>query len=231
MIGPISIFSGLIRRFNPPNPMSTTQNDSASSQTNKVHCKTCGSGFARERNLRIHEAMHDNIEPNTKNTPQAIAKRLKCNTDHNTNRWKLRKNDPVYREKERQISITNRMNKKAAKVNDVEPKDVSTSTDVELDDPSTPIDVGSHDSSTPIDVEFMSSCVILCEDTRLPEKDGGGGSSRRVKKPRILDSPKDGLRVQTTALTTQNVMTFFAPKWSAPRSRAQRLADPRHSAI
>ena len=210
MIGPISIFSGLIRRFNPPNPMSTTQNHSASSQTNKVHCKTCGSGFARERNLRIHEAMHDNIEPDTKNTPQAIAKRLKCNTDHNTNRWKLRTNDPIYREKERQISRTNRMNKKAAKVNDVEPKDVST----------------------PVDVDFMSSCVNLCEDIRLPEEGGGGGgSSRRVKKPRILEPPKDGLRVRTTALTTQNVMTFFAPKWSAPRSRAQRLADPRHSAI
>jgi hypothetical protein len=226
----------------------------ASSQTNTVHCKTCGRGFGRERNLRIHEAVHDEmLQHATQDTTEAIAKRLKYNTNHNTSRKKLRVNDPKYREKQRQISITNRMKKKASeadKENHVEPKDVSTPVDVESNDMSTPVDVESNDMSTPVDVESndmstpvdvesndmstpvdvesndMSSCVYLGEDIRLHEEGGGGGgASRHVKKARIDD--KSVFRVTTTALTTANINNFFSPKYNAPRSKAQRLAAPR----
>ena len=182
----------------------------ALSQTNKVHCKTCGRGFGRERNLRIHEAVHD--EHAAQDTTEAIAKRLKYNTDHNTSRRTLRTNDPIYREKQRQISMTNRIKKKASeadKENHVEPKDVSIQVDDESND--------------------ISSEATLSEDTLLHED--GGGASRHVKKTRKDDAGKGVFRVTTMALTNQNVQAFFAPKWSAPRSKEQRKIAPRPSAI
>jgi hypothetical protein len=191
----------------------------ALSQTNKVHCKTCGRGFGRERNLRIHEAVHD--EHAAQDTTEAIAKRLKYNTDHNTSRRTLRTNDPIYREKQRQISMTNRVKKKASeadKENHVEPKDVSIQ--VEPKDVSIQVDDESND---------ISSEATLSEDTLLHED--GGGASRHVKKTRRDDAGKGVFRVTTTALTNQNVQAFFAPKWSAPRSKEQRKIAPRPSAI
>ena len=191
----------------------------ALSQTNKVHCKTCGRGFGRERNLRIHEAVHD--EHAAQDTTEAIAKRLKYNTDHNTSRRTLRTNDPIYREKQRQISMTNRVKKKASeadKENHVEPKDVSIQ--VEPKDVSIQVDDESND---------ISSEATLSEDTLLHED--GGGASRHVKKTRKDDAGKGVFRVTTMALTNQNVQAFFAPKWSAPRSKEQRKIAPRPSAI
>ena len=196
----------------------------ALSQTNKVHCKTCGRGFGRERNLRIHEAVHD--EHAAQDTTEAIAKRLKYNTDHNTSRRTLRTNDPIYREKQRQISMTNRVKKKASeadKENHVEPKDVSIQ--VEPKDVSIQVDDESNDISS----EATLSEATLSEDTLLHED--GGGASRHVKKTRKDDAGKGVFRVTTMALTNQNVQAFFAPKWSAPRSKEQRKIAPRPSAI
>ncbi|KAJ1466227.1 hypothetical protein T484DRAFT_1756816 [Baffinella frigidus] len=96
------------------------QPPAATSQLKRVYCKTCGSGFRRERNLRKHEATHDGMQREA--PPEVIARRLKYNTDRNNSRRKLRANDPTYREKERRISATNRVKKKAggaAKGNDV----------------------------------------------------------------------------------------------------------------
>jgi hypothetical protein len=125
--------------------------------------------------------------------------------------------DPKYREKQRQISMTNRIKKKASeadKENNVEPKDVSILVDSESNG--------------------ISSCVYL-SDTTLSEAtllhEDGGGASRHVKKTRRDDAGKGVFRVTTTALTNQNVQAFFAPKWSAPRSKEQRKIAPRPSAI
>jgi hypothetical protein len=65
-------------------------------------------------------------------------------------------------------------------------------------------------------------------------QDGGcvGGVGGRVKKARKKDKPTGVLlRVETTPLTTANVISFFTPKYNTPRSRAQRAANPRPSAI
>ena len=72
-------------------------------------CGTCGKTFTRERNLRRHE---ETQHPD-QNTPEAAVKRLKDTTSCNTRRRERRVDDPVYREKQRQKSQTNRMNKKA----------------------------------------------------------------------------------------------------------------------
>jgi hypothetical protein len=214
----------------------------ALSQTNKVHCKTCGRGFGRERNLRIHEAVHD--EHAAQDTTEAIAKRLKYNTDHNTSRRTLRTNDPIYREKQRQISMTNRVKKKASeadKENHAEPKDVSiqvepkdVSIQVEPKDVSIQVEpkdvsIQVDDESNDISSEATLSEATLSEDTLLHED--GGGASRHVKKTRKDDAGKGVFRVTTMALTNQNVQAFFAPKWSAPRSKEQRKIAPRPSAI
>jgi hypothetical protein len=235
----------------------------ALSQTNKVHCKTCGRGFGRERNLRIHEAVHD--EHAAQDTTEAIAKRLKYNTDHNTSRRTLRTNDPIYREKQRQISMTNRIKKKASeadKENHVEPKDVSIQVDDESNDISSEDTLSEdallhEDGGGAIQVDDESNDIssedTLSEDTLLHEDGGGaiqvddesndisneatllhedgGGTSRHVKKTHRDDAGKGVFRVTTTALTNQNVQAFFAPKWSAPRSKEQRKIAPRPSAI
>jgi hypothetical protein len=53
-----------------------------------------------------------------------------------------------------------------------------------------------------------------------------------VKKTRKKDKTTGVLlRVETTALTTANVTSFFTPKYDAPRSKEQRAANPRPSAI
>jgi len=57
-------------------------------------------------------------------------------------------------------------------------------------------------------------------------------AGERVKKARKKDTTK-GVpgRLETTALTTANVISFFTPKYDAPRSKEQRAANPRPSAI
>jgi len=82
-----------------------------SSQKKNV-CGTCGKEFTRKRNLQRHE---ETQHPD-QNIPETVAKRLKDTTSCNTRRRERRANDAVYREKYRQISQTNRMNKKARQI-------------------------------------------------------------------------------------------------------------------
>jgi hypothetical protein len=57
-------------------------------------------------------------------------------------------------------------------------------------------------------------------------------SSVSINEPaRALPAAPRVFRVTTTALTTANVTGFFSPKYPAPRSKEQRLAAPRSSAI
>jgi uncharacterized C2H2 Zn-finger protein len=59
-----------------------------------------------------------------------------------------------------------------------------------------------------------------------------GGVEECVKKSRKKDKTTGVLlRVETTVLTTANVTSFFAPKYGAPRSKEQRVANPRPSVI
>jgi hypothetical protein len=111
----------------------------ALSQEKKV-CGTCGSEFTKQSNLNRHkETKHTD-----QSTPEAVAKRFKLNEYRKNTRCERRANDPVYREKEKQISQTNRMNKKACQVaedgghtggvsNDVKAKDESISVEAEAD--------------------------------------------------------------------------------------------------
>jgi uncharacterized C2H2 Zn-finger protein len=72
-------------------------------------CGTCGKTFKKKRNLQDHvKTQHTD-----QNTPEAVAKRLKRNKCRKKTRRERYASDPIYQEKEKQISRTNRMNKKA----------------------------------------------------------------------------------------------------------------------
>jgi uncharacterized C2H2 Zn-finger protein len=167
----------------------------ASSQTKNV-CGTCGMEFTRQGNLRDHEENQHTYQ----NTPEAVAKRLKRTTRSNTLRRERRANDPIYKEKQRQISRTNRMNKKA--------KDV-----------------------IPVEAEAAKEDEAEKKADSVRDGDRVGGADERVKKAHKKDKTTGVLRVETTALTTANVTSFFAPTYSAPRSKEQRTANPRPSVI
>jgi uncharacterized C2H2 Zn-finger protein len=104
-------------------------------------CTKCGNVFTNQSNLNRHmESTHTD-----QNTPEAVAKRLKLKDYRNNTRRERRANDPVYREKQRQISHLNRMNKKACQVaddgahmggvsNDVKAKDESIAFETEKKD-------------------------------------------------------------------------------------------------
>ena len=66
----------------------------------------------------------------------------------------------------------------------------------------------------------------------LLDEGGVSDAGERVKKARKKDkSTGVPRRIETTALTTANVTSFFAPKYDTPRSKEQRAANPRPSAI
>jgi uncharacterized C2H2 Zn-finger protein len=74
-----------------------------------VVCETCGSGFAKQSNLKRHvETKHTD-----QTTPEAAAKRLKLKEYQKTTRSKRRATDPVYREKMQKINQTYKMRVKA----------------------------------------------------------------------------------------------------------------------
>jgi hypothetical protein len=57
-------------------------------------------------------------------------------------------------------------------------------------------------------------------------------AGERVKKAHKKDkSTGVSGRLETMALTTANVASFFMPKYGTPRSKEQRAANPRPSAI
>jgi len=174
-------------------------------------CGTCGKKFTRQRNLRRHE---ETQHPDQK-TPETIAKRLKRTTSCNTRRCERRVDDPIYREKQRQISQTNRMNKKACQV----AKDGGHTEGVSND-------VKANDESIPVEAEAEKKGDGVRDGDRV------GGAGERVKKAHKKDKTK-GVpgRLETTALTTANVISFFTPKYDAPRSKEQRAANPRPYAI
>ena len=186
----------------------------ASSQTKNV-CGTCGMEFTRQGNLRDHEENQHTYQ----NTPEAVAKRLKRTTRSNTLRRERRANDPIYKEKQRQISRTNRMNKKACQEagdcdhtgvvsNDVKAKDV-----------------------IPFEAEAAKEDEAEKKADSVRDGDRVGGADERVKKAHKKDKTTGVLRVETTCLTSSNVTSFFAPAHNAPRTKEQRKANPRPSVI
>jgi hypothetical protein len=180
----------------------------ASSQKKNVYCGTCDKQFANQANLNRHEE----LKHTDQNTPEAVAKCLQLKEYRKINRRERRVNDPVYREK---VQQTNRAYKLKIKTrgaaedgdhagdvsNDVKPKDGSVSVDVS-------------------------------EVTQLDEDDGRMCDvSKRAKTHHKGGKTTDGLHVTTMALTNENIAEFFLPRWSAPRTRVQRLAAPRSSVV
>ena len=209
-----------------------------SSQTKNV-CGTCGVNFTRQRNLRNHE---ESKHPGP-NTSEAAAKHLNRTTVCNTKRRERRVNDPVYREKKRQLSETNRAKKKARVVDearveesggdhtDVNATDVSISVETEADKQGD----GTWDPTDGVAPTINMPFPTLQFPTTAPiveVLDGIGGVGERVTTPhKKAKTTGVLLRVETTALTTENVISFFTPKYDAPRSKAERAANPRPSAI
>jgi len=195
------------------------QSPVASSQKPKVHCATCGSGFANQANLRRHEETK-----HTHNTPEAVAKRLQLKEYRKTNGRERRKNDRVYREKLQQTCRTYKMKRKAREAaqggghagglsNDAKPKDVSISVDTQL-----------HEESD----------HVLGASTKLRSP---------VKKARATEKTTGVFQVMTMVLTNENITEFFTPKnrsshvphatkcSGAPRTKEQRLATPRSTVL
>ena len=84
-------------------------------------------------------------------------------------------------------------------------------------------DVKSNDVSVSVDIP---------EDPPLQEeRDHVLVASSSVGKPRTTDKPKGVFQVTTTVLTQENIRQFFTPKWSAPRTKEQRLAAPRSTVL
>jgi len=199
-------------------------------------CGTCGKKFTRQRNLRDHE------ETQHKNTSEAVAKHLKRTTSCNTRRRERRANDPIYEEKERQISQTNRMNKKACQVAEDGDHTGGVSNDIKAKDVSIPVETEAEKKD---EVEKKGDGMWIPTDVvrtlhPLPTApmivgvvdEDSADAGERVKKARKKDKTKGAPgRLETTALTTENVISFFTPKYDAPRSKEQRAANPRPSAI
>jgi hypothetical protein len=172
----------------------------ASSQKQIVYCSNCGSGFANQANLMRHEE----TKHADQTTPESVAKRLQLKEYRKTNGRERRKNDHVYREKMQQTCRTYRMKRKAREAaegcghagglsNVLKPNEVSISVDIPEDPP-------------------------LRE-----ESDHVLGVNSSVGKPRTTDKPNGVFQVTTTGLTNENITEFFTPKWSAPRTKEQRL--------
>jgi hypothetical protein len=106
----------------------------------KKVCGTCRKEFTNQSNLNRHmESTHAD-----QSTPESVAKRLELKEYRKKNRRERRRNDAVYREKERQTSHTNRMNKKECQVaedgthmggvrNDVKATDESIPFEIEIE--------------------------------------------------------------------------------------------------
>jgi hypothetical protein len=211
---------------------SMTQTPVASSQK-KNACGTCGSEFAKQSNLKRHiETKHTD-----QNTPEAVAQCRKLKEYRKNTRRERRANDPIYKEKQRQISKTNRMNKKSYQVaedsehtggvsNDVKAKEVSIQVETKAEQKGdgmwTPTDVVHTLQPPPATPTIVGG---------LDDEDSVSGAGERVKNAKSVKPTNVLLRVETTALTTANVTSFFTPKYDNPRSKEQRAANPRPSAI
>jgi hypothetical protein len=274
-----------MKRFSAEPSCSTAIPAAIAPMTTGLCCATCDIKFTKQSNLKRHvETKHTD-----QTTPEAVAKRLKVKEYRKKNRHKRRATDSVYREKQNQISRTNRMNKNACKgtedgdhagvSNDVKAKDESmlVETEAEKKDgvawmptdivhtpqpPDTPEigdlvvvgDVLVDKNDAPeigdlvvvgdvlVDYGHMGSGVGIV-DNSIDKNDapemrdeenvrGGGVVGGRVNKTRKKENPtRLPLRVETTALTTANVISFFTPRYNTPRSKAQRVASPRPSVI
>jgi hypothetical protein len=210
--------------------MEGVQTPVASSREKKV-CGTCRSEFTSQSNLNRHvETKHTD-----QNTPEAVAKRLKLHECRNNTRRERRANDPVYREKEKQISRTNRMNKKACPVAGDGVHTGGVSNDTKAKDESIPFETEKKGDGMWIPTDVVDTLQPLPTAPMIVGvlgEDGVSATGERVKKARKKDKTK-GVpgRVETMALTTANVASFFAPKYGAPRSKEQRAETPRPSAI
>jgi hypothetical protein len=194
-------------------------------------CTKCGNTFTNVSNLNRHIV----TKHTDQDTPEAVAKRQKLKEYRKKNRREHRANDPVFREKERQISQTNRMNKKKCQVaedgthmggvrNDVKATDESIPFETEIEKKGDGIPTDIVHTPQPLPTTPMIMGVL--------DEDGVSASGERVKKARKKDKPTGVmLRVGTTVLTAANVASFFAPKYGAPRSKEQRVANPRPSVV
>jgi hypothetical protein len=189
----------------------------ASSQKKKG-CGICGSEFSKQSNLKRHiETKHKD-----QNTPEAVAKCLKLKEYRKNTRRERRANDPVYREKMQKINRTYKMQVKARmKACAMGGTDADASS-ASINEPST--DASSASINEP-------STDAHEPPTDAPELDNRHGGGIRVKNAKSVKPADVLLRVETTALTTAGVISFFTPKYDAPRSKEQRAANPRPSAI
>jgi hypothetical protein len=202
----------------------------------KVHCHICGKDFSGPKSLRVH----DNTKHTDQSTPEAIARRLKHNTDTSRRRRERRATDPIYREKMQTNNRIERSNKNARKaaedgghvggVADVDEMDVHISDDdnvieVIQEDASEDSDLadGLRDDTQSKDVVSSVGDVVVVDD------DSGhvGGASKQEKKSDMKRKNTGVLHATTMLLTAANVSEFFEPKYPVPRSKAQRLLEPR----
>jgi hypothetical protein len=215
----------------------------AAAQEKGVVCETCGSGFAKQSNLKRHvETKHTD-----QTTPEAVAKRLSLKEYQKTTRSKRRATDPVYREKQQKINQTYKMRAKARIACAVDGADAAASSateaeknaeaekKAEAEKETGPCEVTRGGVWIPTDVvPTLQPPPTAPKIVEVLDEDGAGvgGAGKPVKKTRKKDNPKGALfHVKTTALTTANVTSFFTPKYDAPRSKEQRAANPRPSEI
>jgi hypothetical protein len=207
-------------------------------------CVICHRKFTNKANLNRHtETNHKD-----QNTPEAVAKRQKLKDYRRNNRRDRRANDPVYREKMQQADRKYKMKVKArisacatggvdTSINEpfIDARKPPTDTHeppTDAHEPPTDAHEPATDTHEPATDAHESSTYAHESSTDAHESDNRQGGSSRVKKARKKDKTKGvPWRVETTALTTANIISFFTPKYDAPRSKEQRVANPRPSAI
>ena len=202
----------------------------------KVHCQICGKDFSRTGSLRVHEE----TKHADQNTPEAIAKRLKHNTYHNNRNRDRLASDPIYREKKKQLCRAYRLKKKTHKAaedggNVIEVIQEDASEDSDLADGNV-IEVIQEDASEDSDLADgltddtqSKDMVSSVGDVVVVDDDSGhvGGVSKQEKKSDMNRKTTGVLHATTMLLTAVNVSEFFEPKYPVPRSKAQRLLEPR----
>ena len=149
-------------------------------------------------------------------TPASLAKRLKVTTSSNNQKRERYKTDLPYQTKMKKSSQANRVKTKAR---------VEVPWEVSRGGVLVPTDVGPTLQPPPTAPKIVE----------VSDEDGAGGVGVTLALPK-KDHEKAKTtsvpgRVETTALTTANVTSFFTPRYDAPRSKEQRAANPRPSEI
>ena len=168
------------------------------------YCEICEKGFDTLWNFR----RHDEERHTAKNTPEIIARKLKQNERRNISRKKRYANEPGYKEKEKQLSKTSRLNKRTTVERDKEGSE-------DAGDGNNAVKKEKMSSSDPDNENTVDGNE---EDTASSRERGDVADSADGNNAEKTDKKTGGFRVKTKPLTQTDLDLCFKPRSTAPGS-------------